>query len=191
MFRYLSIGALMLSSAAAMAEGPSYSYIQASYQEIDIDLGGGFDVDGDGFGVSGSVAINDSWYVFASYGSAELENVVDLDQLGLGVGWHSPISETMDWFVSAAYVSAEVSANGFGSADDSGYGVGLGLRSMINPRLELAGSINYADLGDGGDTSLGLAAWYTISGNFAAGIGADFGDDISSYGIGIRLYFDK
>ena len=41
MLRFLSIGALMLSSATAMAEGPSYSYIQASYQEVD-RLGGGF-----------------------------------------------------------------------------------------------------------------------------------------------------
>lgn len=192
MLRYLSIGALMLSSATAMAEGPSYSYIQASYQEVEFDIGGGFgSADGDGFGVAGSVAINDSWYVFAGYSSAEIESVIDLNQFSIGAGWHSAINETTDWFVSVGYVGAEVSAPGFGSVDDTGFGVGLGMRSMINPKLELAGSINYADFGDGGETSLGLGAWYTISGNFAVGLGADFGDDVSGYGIGIRLYFDK
>lgn len=191
MLRYLSIGLLFLSSTAAMAEGPSYSYIQAVYEEVDIDLGGGIDADGDGWAVAGSVAINESWYAFANYSSAELENVVDVDQFGLGVGWHSAINTTTDWFVSAAYVDAEVSAGGFGSVDDSGFGLALGLRSMLTPSLELAGAINYVDFGDGDDTSFGVAAWYTVTGNLAVGLGADFGDDVSSYGLGIRLYFDK
>ena len=43
MLRNLSIAALMLSSATAMAEGPSYSYIQANYEKVDISGG-----DGDG-----------------------------------------------------------------------------------------------------------------------------------------------
>ena len=190
MLRYLSVGLLLLSSTAAMAEGPSYSYIQAAYQEIDIDLGI-VDVDGDGWAVAGSVAINESWYGFASYGSGELESIVDVDQFAIGAGWHSPINERTDWFVSLAYIGAEVSAPGFGSADDTGYGIGLGMRSMLTPKFELAGSINYSDLGDGSDTSFGVGGWYTVTGNLALGLGADFGDDISSYGVGFRLYFDK
>ena len=192
MLRYLSIGALMLSSATAMAEGPSYSYIQASYQEVDIDVGGGFDVDGDGFGVAGSVAINDSWFVFAGYSSFDFESVVDLSEWSVGAGWHSAMSEKTDWFVTAAYVDAEIDAPGFGSASDSGFGVSIGIRSMLNPKLELAGSVSYADLGDGADgTSVGGGLWYTVTGNLALGVGFDAGDDTTSYGVGIRLYFDK
>ena len=75
MLRYALIGALMLSSAAAMAEGPSYSYIQAAYEEVDVDFGGGIDADGDGFSLGGSVPIGDSWFIFAGYGSSDLESV--------------------------------------------------------------------------------------------------------------------
>lgn len=191
MLRYLSIGALMLSSAAAMAEGPSYSYIQAVYQKTEVDIGG-FDVDGDGFGVSGSVEINDSWFVFANYSSAEFESVIDLNEWGVGGGFHSAISEKTDWFATLAYVDAEADAGGGLSAGDSGFGASIGLRSMLNPKLELVGSISYVDLGDAGDgTSIGGGLWYTVTGNLALGVGIDVGDDTTGYGLGVRLYFDK
>ena len=73
MLRYLSVGLLFLSSAAALAEGPSYSYIEGLYQEFDVDVGGGFDADGDGFTVAGSVAINDRWFVLVDYASADFD----------------------------------------------------------------------------------------------------------------------
>ncbi|MDA0706410.1 MAG: outer membrane beta-barrel protein [Proteobacteria bacterium] len=183
----------MLSSAAALADnGISYSYIQAIYQEVEIDIGEGFDADGDGYGVGGSVEINDNWFVFAGYAASEFESVVDLDQLEAGGGYHAPLSEKTDWYATLAYVSAEVSASGFGSADDSGVGVALGVRSMVSPSLELYASASYADLGDGADGSgFGVGLWYTVSGNIALGIGAGFGDDVTTYGAGVRLYFDK
>ena len=198
MLRYLSIGALMLSSATAMAEGPSYSYIQADYQDRDVDIGGGIDADGDGFGVSGSIAINDSWFLFAGYASAELElgppfNVdVDLDQKTLGGGWNSAISDTTDWFATLAYVDQGRSAPGLGSDSDSGIGASVGIRSMMRPNLELFGSIGYVDLGEGIDgASVAGGLWYTVVGDLALGVGFAAGEDTTSYGLGVRLYFDK
>jgi hypothetical protein len=192
MLRYLSIGALMLSSATAMAEGPSYSFIQANYQEIDIDLGAGFDADGDGYSVAGSVAINDSWFIFVDYAASELESIVDLDQTRLGAGFNSAISEKTDWFATLAYVDLSLKAPGFPSASDSGFSASVGVRSMLNPNFELYGSLGYADLGDGGDgTAVAAGLWYTVAGNLALGLGAEVGSDITTYGLGIRLYFDK
>jgi hypothetical protein len=188
----LAVSALLLSGAVVQADGISYSYIQASYQEVDIDLGGNLDADGDGFAVGGSVAINDDWFVFADYASAELESVIDFDVLEVGAGYHAPISTKTDWYATLAYASAEVSAGGLGSADDRGYGVSAGVRSMISPSLELYGSIGYTDLGDGADgTAFGAGLWYTVSGNIALGIGASFDDDVTTYGAGVRLFFDK
>ena len=192
MLRYLSIGALMLSSATAMAEGPSYSYIEADYREVDIDIAPGIDADGDGFGVAGSVAINDNWFVFAGYAASEFESVVDLDQTTLGAGWNSAISEKTDWFATLSYIDLKLSAAGFGSFSDDGFGASVGLRSMLNPNFELYGSLGYSDLGDGGDgTAVTAGLWYTVAGNLALGLGAEVGSDITTYGIGIRLYFDK
>lgn len=190
MLRYLSIGALILSSATALAEGPSYSYIQAAYQEIDVDIGGNNDADGDGYGVAGSVAINEDWFVFAGYSSFDLESVVDLDQLEIGGGWRSPINSRTDWFVTASYLDYELSAPGFGSDSEDGFGVGVGVRSMLNPAFEVFGKVSYEDVGDG-DTTIAGGVWYTVSGNLALGALLDVGDDVTAYGVGIRLYFDK
>jgi hypothetical protein len=188
----LALGALLLSGAPALADGLSYSYIQASYQDVELDLGPGPNADGDGFAVAGSVEISDDWFIFADYGSFDLESTVDFTELSVGAGYHDSISTTTDWYASLAYVKAEVSASGFGSADDSGYGVAAGLRSMISPSLELYGNIGYADLGDGANgTTFGAGLWYTVSGNVALGLGASFGEDVTTLGIGVRLYFDK
>lgn len=186
MLRYLSIGALMLSSATAMAEGPSYSYIQGLYQEVDVDFGG--DADGDGFAVAGSVAINDSWYMFVDYASAEFDLSIDFDRWAVGGGWHSAISETTDWFVTASYVDAEISQGGFGFSE-SGFGASVGVRSMVSPNLELAGTVGYSDPEE--ETAVRAELWYTVTGNLALGAAASFGDDLDTLGVGIRLYFDK
>ena len=195
MFRYAFIGALMLSSAAAMADGLSYSYIQASYQEVDIDLGGPFfggSVDGDGFGVAGSVEIGEDWFLFVDYSTFDFDSVVDFTSLSAGAGWHTDISDKTDFFATFGYAEAEIDVQGFGSFDDSGYGASIGVRSMVSDSFELYGSLGYVDLGSGADgTAIGAGFWYTVSGNIAIGLGASFDDDVTAYGAGFRLYFDK
>ena len=192
MLRYALIGVLMLSSAAAMADGPSYSRIQASYQEVDLDLGGGIDADGDGFGVGGSVAIGDSWYVFADYSTADLASVVDLTILTIGGGWHTSMTTNTDFFAELGFADGEIDVSGLGSESDSGYSATVGIRSMLSEELEVYGSIGQVDFDDFGDgTNISAGLWYTASGNLALGLGATFDDDITRYGIGVRLYFDR
>ena len=192
MLRYALIGVLMLSGAAAMADDISYSRIQATYQEVDLDAGGGVDVDGDGFGVGGSIAFSDNWYGFVNYSTADLESVVDLTILTIGGGWHTAISTNTDFYAELGFADGEIEVSGFGSEDDSGYSVEVGIRTMMNENLELYGNIGQVDFDDFGDgTSIGAGLWYTVSGNLALGLGADFEDDVSTYGFGVRLYFDK
>ena len=192
MFRLALAGLLILSSAVAMADGLNYSFIQAAYQEVDIDLGGGFDVDGDGFGVGGSAAINDDWFIFADYSTFDFESVVDLSSLTIGGGYHATVSDKTDWFATLGFAQAEIDVQGFGSEDESGYAISLGLRSMVSENFELYGSLAYADLGDGADgTSVAAGFLYSLSGNMAVGLGVDFDDDVTAYGVGFRLYFDR
>lgn len=185
---------LLLLAAPTFAADISYNFIGAEYQEIDIDSGflGGFDIDGDGYGIEGSFELNENWFIGASYSKADFDFGVDLDQLMLGAGYHVPITNNADFYGMFSYVSAEASIDGFDSIDEDGYAATIGLRGMIGERFELNGSLAYVDLGNGGDsTSFGGGALYNFSDAFAAGFSVGIDDDVTTYGIGLRVYFDR
>jgi hypothetical protein len=196
MQRFLLLGALCLSMATAAAQtnakAPpveiSYGYLQGGYQEVSLDNG----PDGDGFGIGGSFEFSDSVYAFASYGTASFDFGVDLDELAIGAGYHTRITGSTDVFAALAYIVADADSNAFGSLDENGFGATIGVRGMLSPKLELAASIGYVDLGNGADgTSLGGAAWYSLGSKLALGINADFAENGESFGVGVRWYFDK
>ena len=178
-------------AAPAIADGPSYNFVQAGYQSVNLDLGGGFDVDGDGYGLGGSFEIGESLFVFASYGTTNFDYDVDLKELHAGLGYHAALTDNTDFFGTLAYVAAEVEATGFGSVDDNGYGATIGVRSNVTDLIELFGEISYADLGDGGDTAIGAGVWFNLGDSFALGLAAGAADDVTTYGANARIYFGK
>lgn len=187
MLRITAVGVLMFSSTLALAERPSYNYIQGSYQQWDLDAGG-IDADGDGFAVAGSVAFGDNWHAFADYASAELDSFLDVDLTTVGGGFHVDLSNRTDVYAELGLAKADVQFFG----DDTGLVYRVGVRSMLNPNLELTASLGEMDFDDvdfGTEFAAGL--WYTVSGNLAVGGEARFADDINRYGISARLYFDR
>lgn len=189
MLRYAGIAALFFLCTSATAQDLSYSYVQGGYERVDLDVGGS--VDGDGFNFGGAVQVAENWHILANYSSTDFDFGIDFSQATIGAGYHNPISRNTDWFGELFFVRAE--ADGFGaSADDSGIGARLGLRSMISPDFELFGAISHIDLDDGvSGTGIGGGFWYTLSGNLAVGLSASFDDDATAYGLGLRLYFDR
>lgn len=189
MYRILTTAALVALAAPALAEKPSYDYIEGSYQHAELDVGPGpGDVDGNGLGIGGSFGIADQVHLFAGFRTFDFDFDVDLDELTVGLGWHPPLTDTTDLVFELGYVTAEAEAFGV-DADEDGFRASLGVRSMLNPQFELAGRVNYTDLGDGDDTSISGEAWYNLSELFAVGGGLEFGDDTTIYGVGVRYYF--
>ncbi|MDH5344908.1 MAG: porin family protein, partial [Gammaproteobacteria bacterium] len=189
MLRSVLFTALIAFSATANAEGFDYNYLSLSYEQIDID-DGFFNADGDGFGLSGSFEISESFFLFAGYSMGELESIVDVDQLSAGVGWHTPLSDKLDFVAGLSYERIELSASGFGSADEDGYGAGIGLRFQATDAVELNGGINYVDYGsDGDDTAFGVGALFGVTENIDIGVHGDWAEDTSTYGISGRFYF--
>jgi len=187
MWRSCMITALLSLSLTAAAEGLDYTYVQGSYSQVEFDE---IDVDGDGFGISGSFALTDRFAVFGGYQMADFDFDVESDTVELGGLFHAPVSDTVDLVTSLSYVSVEFDMPGFGSFDDDGFGLGLGLRTMASPQLELNGGVSYVDLDDSGDdTTFGAGIRYHFTESFSAGLGGSWGDDASSYGLSGRMSF--
>ncbi len=97
----------------------------------------------------------------------------------------------LSWlFATASYEYVEFDAPVFGRSDNSGFGLGVGMRFMSVPAVELTGSINYVDVGDD-DTVLKLAALYNFDPQFSIGLGSAFSDDVTSWTLFGRWYFGR
>lgn len=192
MLRILATVAALTVGAAALAETPSYNYIEGVYQRVDLDDDFGPNIDGDGFGIGGSFELADNWHIFGGYSTVGFDFGIDLNELAIGAGYHADISDAASFYANLAYVSAEVDVSGFGSVDDNGYGMMVGLRGFVAERLELDGNLSYVDLGDGSDgTALGASALYAFGDRFSAGLTVGFDEDTTAYGLVARVYFGR
>lgn len=189
MQRITGIALLCAFTAPALADGLSYNFVEGFYERVEIDSGI-TDVDGDGFAIGGSFEIGDMWQVIGSYSTADLDFGLDYDQLMLGGGFHAPVTDNVDLVANFMYVRIDVGGTG-GDTDDDGLGMSVGLRGFAAPRLELGGFVDYVDLDDAGDdTSIRGQAWYYLTPDFALGLDISSGDDITTWGLGGRYYFD-
>jgi len=180
-----AIGGLVLAAAplAAMADGMSYSYVEADYVDIDIDDA----PSGDGFGLRGSVGFLDNLFVFVDYTDASV-SIVDIETIAVGVGGHYPLGSNFDAVGRIGYAEADLSASGFGSVGDDGYLLSLGLRGQVAQQFELEGNVIYTDFSDGGDeTAFEVVGRWNFTDMFSAGLAYRVGDDVNTFYAGVRL----
>jgi len=189
MLRSTLLIGLLAFSAAAVAEDFDYSWLSLSYGMVDFDE---IDVDGDGFGLDGSYALNDDFHVFGEYQAVDLDFGVDATTFSAGVGYNTEMSPAVDAFARLSYEYVEVDMPVFGSDDETGFGFGVGLRFAAGPDVELDAGIDYVDYGSGGDdTALSLGGLYNFTPAFALGLAGSWGDDVSSYSLSGRFYFGQ
>lgn len=180
---------LLAFSTASYADGFDYNYLDLSYGILDFD---DIDVDGDGFGLGGSFAINPDFHVFAGYQAAGLDFGVDVSSFAAGIGYNTELSPTVDAIARLSYQYTDIDAPGFSSVDDSGFGFGVGLRFAASDVLELNAGLDYVDFGDGGDdTGFSLGAFYSFTDVFDGGLSGSWSDDTSSFVLTGRYYFGQ
>ena len=189
MLRSSLVIALIAFSASASAEGFDYNYFSIGYGTMEFD---NVNVDGDGFNVGGSFAINQSYHVFAGYSTADLDAGVDATEFGAGIGWHTSLTDAVDLVAGLSYEYVELDAPAVSGIDDSGFGLGIGLRFAASEMLELNAGIDYVDLSDSGDdTGFSVGGLYDLTDAFSIGLGGSWSDDVSSYTLSGRFYFGE
>jgi hypothetical protein len=145
----LTAAALALSTSAIA--GPSWTYGDVSY--IRGDSG---DQDTEGYGVRGSFGFADKWHVRGEFKDGEVEGGsnptggADDDAYNLVVGIHPAITDSTDFVFELSYFDGSVDSFQFDSninsgrevgEDADGYGLTIGLRSMIADNLEVNGFV--------------------------------------------------
>jgi len=162
----------------------NYSFIEGAYVDTEIDVGPA-DVDGDGFGIAGSWGFAEQFHAFGSYTMQDFDFGIDLDLLRLGAGFNIELSPMFDFVATAAYVDASIDGGG----DENGYELGAGVRSQLGEKFQLDGGVAFTDYGSSDDTSLRIDARFFITESLALGGGAEFGDDVTTWKVGVRWEF--
>lgn len=184
----MSLVALVATiSAPALAENKlSYSFVEAQYIDTEID---DFNVDGDGLGLVGSVALGEHFFIGAGYADLDYDRGIDSQQRSVFVGAHTPINSSTDLVGSIGYTDVNLDSR-FGSADVDGYTLGLGVRSMVLEDLELNAGVKYVDLDEDGDnTSFSLGGRYYVADNLSLGASAQFDSDVTTWVGSLRFNF--
>lgn len=180
--RLLAVVATALP-AVSPADTLDYSFAELAY--VDSEFG---NLNGDGISLRGSVPVNDTFFVFASYWDVGYDFNVDLTSIEAGAGVHLPFNDKVHLVGRFGLVKSEFDSNNF-SSDDDGYTFGAQVRAAVMPRLELEGGFDYIDLGSDPDTLLIMQARYFFLENIAGGLRLEFGDDIDSMSLGVRVTF--
>lgn len=182
--------AALAASGSAMADGISYNLVEGGYVSNEIDE---FGLDGSGFAINGSFAINDSMFGFASVIDANYDQGSDLDStaVSVGLGFKWSLSDTLDLTSGVSYENQRLQFSGISLSNDDGVGIQVGLRSRVSESLELSAGVKYTDFGNGlDDYTLGAGGRYYFSPNFAAGIDFSDNDDGTAWSILLRYDFD-
>jgi opacity protein-like surface antigen len=189
MKRSLVVFSLTAMSSLAFADGFSYTYLQATYGQVDID---NVSVDGDGLGLNGSYGITDDLNIVAGYQTSDFDSIAEADQWSVGLGVHQSITETMDVTASVSYIDVEFDALGVPVAEDDGFGLAVGIRTNLTPMVEVNAGVSYIDLSNSGsDTGFGGGFLYNFTDTFSLGLAAEWSDDVSVYSLSGRMYFGK
>lgn len=191
------------AATSALSSDVSAYYVN---QELEID---GDSVDGDGFGLGGSLVIPagaGGLLVPLEYNKADLEIVdgvdLEVEEIRAGVGYIGVLNPTVALYGGARYIKFDLEIDELGSDDIDGFGIFGGAKAMLGAAAKAYGEVSYVNLedseggeADGPEFSLGVSADFNGPGVFAeyrlmqleGEDGTDF--DVSSFHVGARYSF--
>jgi len=181
---YLGLLAVVAAALPAVGQADTMDYSFAELGLVDSEFG---TLNGNGLSLRGSLPVNDTFFVFASYWDVGYDFNNDLTSMEAGGGGHLPLADKVDLVGRFGLVKSEFDT-GNSSNDDDGFTLGARVRAAVMPRFELEGGFDYIDLGDS-STLLIFEGRYFFLDQFSGGLRLEFGDDIDSMALGLRMTF--
>jgi len=189
--------AALLAAPAAMAEGLSYTYLDARYFSTDTDA---LNVNQQGGVLAGSFALDSIFYVTADgrYGKSEkvgsgaTSGRFDTITSSVTAGAHYAVTPALDLFGEAGGLYSKLEGKGtFNGQDDDGFGylVKTGLRLALIPRVELDVFGGYNEVLGDTDSYFAADLQYHFDEHFTLVGGTTNANRVDSYSIGARYRF--
>lgn len=169
---------------AGAVETLQYTYVEAGFETGEIDVAG-VDIDADGFGGAGSIAVSENIALTASAAKAEIETApyigrdTDSKVFSIGVTPHFPLADNIDLVVPISIDRVDLRAGSFIDEDETGYSIGIGVRALVSSQIELEGEVIHVDVEDDDQGVAGSIRFHATD-NLSAALGAQiFGDSQS------------
>jgi hypothetical protein len=166
----------------------AYDYVEAVWIRSDVD---GIADEFEGFGLGGSVALTDDFYLRAAASRLDVDvGGFDADTLDLSalLGFRYGLDDGFDAIVEAGAGRTEIDVSGVpGSPDaETGFLASSGLRYRANYTWEFEGTLDFAQFNGDGEFGGSVAVRAHISNN--ASIVASWGtiDDADTLALGVR-----
>ena len=163
--------ALLLVSGIASANSPKWDTAYVSYLNSNVDVGAA-DETFNGFGIGGSLSLSSDWLLIADLKSVSKDfgnASIDLRTTSVGGGYRFSMSNTTDLYGTATLetLAADV---GNDDSSDTGFGLGVGIRSMLTPTIELDAKVDYLQIDSETVTRARAGADYFINENMSLGL---------------------
>jgi hypothetical protein len=184
----------MTGSAFAAESKLGYNYGEINYLNTKLDDDGtfGIDVDGDGFGLQGAMALNSNVHAFVEFQTQDFDFDIGVDTWELGVGVNWPLADNVDLIGRAAYAKGEADFDGDEVFSENGYALQAGVRALVGEQVELEGLAHHTDLGEDLDgTTFRLTGRYNFTEMFSGTLGAELDSDATTWMVGFRVNFPR
>lgn len=204
--------------AADAGDDLSYGYLEVDYINLDIDQPGednAFDGDfdnGGGYGISASVPLGEQFFVFgdwtetdSDFGFVDNQGIfipgnVDLKRLNVGAGFAMPMTSGADIVIRGAYADLDfnsfnfgaTSSNTFRDLDDDpsdGWMADVAWRAQWTQMVEGSLGVRYTDIEAADNISFVGNVLFELSPNWGVNLQVDAGDELITYGAGVRMTF--
>ncbi|QCZ92625.1 porin family protein [Salinimonas iocasae] len=181
-------------SAQTFSNGPTWDFVEAGYSKADVD-----DIDifePSGINLEGSVSVGENFFVNGAYRNLSDEEMtveLELSQLSLGVGYRYGMTKSTDLFAAVSFenlnAEAKLDGDSFVEGDENGFGVAIGVRSMVIDQLELSAQVKQIELDETSTTGFEAGINYYFTPALAIGATYEDRDEFTFTGAHLRYAF--
>lgn len=161
----------------------SWSFVEVHFQRRDVDAIGD---PLNGVGGRGGVDLLDGWFLRGGLDFYRDEQ--DLTRFDLGVGHHVEIEKNVQVYASVSWVHLALRDAGSADFNDNGWRAEVGMRSVLDKKLEGEVRAGYEDAADNGLVYGGDLRWWWTP-NVALGLGYERAVDDNLITLGLRYAF--